>query len=810
MMLLSNADKDVAGTPSANASCFIIDYKDSGKIIYYRYHNGSYTAVNYPASILNQWVDVVWGSNVCHNGSVLKSFAPKNFSDNTATFRLFYARSGMNGLRFKRVQMYDGDDLVRDLWPAVRENGAPCMYDSVTDKCYLNSKTGTFSIGPKSTGYTGAGTVATWSNFSGGRFDADANWSGGAAPADGDTASFDDSSSYAVTFPADVSRATALSITKASGTTTFDTTGASWFIPSASNYGAPLLFDNGQKGAFMVRQGDVANGLMKSENGVFRFTGGDSPQTVFASGAINFHDPAGTTPTTLNTVQPNPELGSLTEFAGGTSRLPNVSLAAASGVTGDGTLRFSGGRHDIFGTVTVKNRKRLGNELALEVTGQGTKVNLLGGYDGYPSGDPTDEGNYKAFHSDAIRVTDGATLTVTGQYFRTLAADFNCLVDRSTLNVDADYFAFGSLYDYSTSFPAWSTYNTNTVVFSDSIVNVGPSVKAVRTSAWDSWGRTRSYSWWHSTNTVFTFAKAVKFMTGRYVFKDCVGIFNGGIDTRQAGVDFVIDGGAFTNHHWSLNSTATLTINGGDHSCTNYMYLCASSGGPTALNIGGGKLTVPREFYFSRVSTGAKTILNLTGGELSTPAPKWAYGGGTLSSTVTMNLLGGVWRVPSIGAGYVRQIYANGGTIQATGASTTFLANNSNASSYLRLGPQGLRIFSDYAVTVAAAFTNVPDAVGLLIKDGSGALTLSGASTHSRTMVTNGVLKFAAAVVSHRGVEVVNGARLDVTGSNGRPILFSLTLGDAASRGELAIDNGVFVTATNFVTAKARIRLTDA
>ena len=149
MMLLSNADKDVAGMPAANASCFIIDYKDSGKIIYYRYHASGYTAVNYSANIQNQWVDVVWGSEVRHNGTLLKSFTTQNFSDNTAKFYLFYARSGMAGLRFKRVRMYDGGTLVRDLRPAVRSNGTACMYDSVTDKCYLNSGTGAFSVGDR-------------------------------------------------------------------------------------------------------------------------------------------------------------------------------------------------------------------------------------------------------------------------------------------------------------------------------------------------------------------------------------------------------------------------------------------------------------------------------------------------------------------------------------------------------------------------------------------------------------------------------------------------------------------------------------
>ena len=709
-------------------------------------------------------------------------------------------------------KLYEGASLLCDFVPCKDANGTGGLYDLVNNKMYYKGGGSAFDLGPEVLDET----AVKWTALGGGNYANPASWEGGAVPGAGDMALFQDTSSYTVSFPVGgLDTRASLFLSKSSGTTTFDASGTWWRMP-ASNDGEggttyepkPIQFRVGTKFPLTLSRAVNGGGVLLLSNGVFSVANGDVFSASFSGGLLNLFDPDASSFAT-NILTFGNEFPAVATFAGTATRLPKVSLLAAKGHTGDTKLRFTSGTNDVFGVITSKNRMALGNEIALEVTGQGTKVNLLGGYDGYPSGNPSEEGNYKAFHSDAIRVTDGATLSATGTYFRTFAADFKLLVDHATLNIDSDYFMLGSPYSIAGS-GHYKGYNTNNVVLSHAALHIGSSVKDNWIGSYDAWGNAKSYTWWCATNTVFDSGRVLQLYEGKYLFKDCVGIFNGGIALKKAGADVLIDGGAFTNNNWSLNSTASLTINGGDHSCTNYMYLCASSGGPTALNIGGGKLTVPREFYFSRVSTGAKTILNLTGGELSTPAPKWAYGGGTLSSTVTMNLLGGVWRVPSIGAGYIRQIYANGGTIQATGASTTFLANNSNASSYLRLGPQGLRIFSDYAVTVAAAFTNAPDAVGLLIKDGSGALTLSGASTHSRTMVTNGVLKFAAAVVSHRGVEVVNGARLDVTGSNGRPILFSLTLGDAASRGELAIDNGVFVTATNFVPAKARIRLTDA
>ena len=148
MMLLSDGDKDVAGMPGTSATCFIVDYKDSAKLIYYRYGATGSTNVTYPESIVDSWVDVVWGKTVSHNGVELATMPDKVFSSNTAKFFIFYARSGMPGVRFKEFKMFDGNELVRDFKPAVMEDGTACMYDTVTQKCYTNNKTGTFSVGP--------------------------------------------------------------------------------------------------------------------------------------------------------------------------------------------------------------------------------------------------------------------------------------------------------------------------------------------------------------------------------------------------------------------------------------------------------------------------------------------------------------------------------------------------------------------------------------------------------------------------------------------------------------------------------------
>ncbi len=736
----------------------------------------------------------------------------------SGSFYLFAMRWGWSpgigsygSYKIYSCKLYEGASLLRDFVPCKDANGTGGLYDLVNNKMYYKGGGSAFDLGPEAVDET----VVKWAALGGGNYANPASWEGGAVPGAGDTAFFQDTSSYTVSFPAGGLDAPAsLLLSKSTGTTTFDASGTWWRMPASDDGEGsttyeqkPLQYRVGTKFPLTRSRAVNGGGVLLLSNGVFSVANGDVFSASFSGGLLNLYDPDASS-IALNTLTLGNEFPAVATFAGSATRLPTMSLQAVKGHTGDTKLRFTSGTNDVFGAVTAKNRLALGNEIALEATGQGTVVNLRGGYDGYPSGNPADEGNYKAFHSDAVRVTDGATLSAAGTHFRTFAADFKLLVDHATLNIDSDYFMLGSPYSIAGS-GHYKGYNTNNVVFSHAAVNIGSSVQANWIGSYDAWGNARSFTWWYATNSVLTSGCTLQLYQGRYHFKDCVGIFNNGIDIKKASTDVVVEGGAFTNSYWNLTSTGSLTINGGDHRI-NKMYLCTASGGPSVLNIAGGRLTVPSEFFFTRISSGGKQTLNLTGGELNTPSPVYVHGGGTLSSTVTVNLLGGVWSVPSIGAGYVRMIHCDGGTIKAKGASTSFFANNTGASSYLRLGPRGLRIHTDYAITVAAAFTNAEDEVGLLIKDGTGALTLSGASTHDRTMVTNGVLKYAAAVASARGVEVVNGARFDATGSNGRPILFSLTLGDATTRGELAIDNGVSVTTTNFIPAKARIRLTDA
>lgn len=44
-------------------------------------------------------------------------------------------------------KIYDNNELVGDLIPALDENGTPCMYDTVSKKTYYNQGTGEFLYG---------------------------------------------------------------------------------------------------------------------------------------------------------------------------------------------------------------------------------------------------------------------------------------------------------------------------------------------------------------------------------------------------------------------------------------------------------------------------------------------------------------------------------------------------------------------------------------------------------------------------------------------------------------------------------------
>ena len=130
-LIRSTGDGDVAGTAVAQAGCFIVDYFDQQRKVYYRYSTGNSVGLNYAESVYNRWIDFEWGATVKHDGVVVGTVSSYDFSANEQTFRLFGGRTALS-CWFKEVWMYDGDELVRHYVPCCeRATCKPGFYDTV-------------------------------------------------------------------------------------------------------------------------------------------------------------------------------------------------------------------------------------------------------------------------------------------------------------------------------------------------------------------------------------------------------------------------------------------------------------------------------------------------------------------------------------------------------------------------------------------------------------------------------------------------------------------------------------------------------
>ena len=149
MMMMNNADTDYLGMPEAKDGCFIVDYHDGGRKLYYRYATSSYimvsgTGIIYPTSLQNAWVDCAWSNVVWHGTDQLYTVPDDvwqgKFAQNKQTFHLFHARK-YGQVRFASVKMYDGDEFVRDFIPA-EIGGVTGLWDRRGRKFYPNKNGG--------------------------------------------------------------------------------------------------------------------------------------------------------------------------------------------------------------------------------------------------------------------------------------------------------------------------------------------------------------------------------------------------------------------------------------------------------------------------------------------------------------------------------------------------------------------------------------------------------------------------------------------------------------------------------------------
>ena len=147
-MMTANNDTDFLGMPTAKDGCFIIDYADGNKKLYYRYSTSGYFAfgaggIDYSqkgGAVQNRWIDFGWSNVVWHGSEKIYEVADSDwqgrFAQNTQEFHLFHARS-FGKIRYSTVKMYDGDELVRD-FIAAEIGGVAGLWDRVERKFYKN------------------------------------------------------------------------------------------------------------------------------------------------------------------------------------------------------------------------------------------------------------------------------------------------------------------------------------------------------------------------------------------------------------------------------------------------------------------------------------------------------------------------------------------------------------------------------------------------------------------------------------------------------------------------------------------------
>jgi autotransporter-associated beta strand protein len=238
------------------------------------------------------------------------------------------------------------------------------------------------------------------------------------------------------------------------------------------------------------------------------------------------------------------------------------------------------------------------------------------------------------------------------------------------------------------------------------------------------------------------------------------------------------------------------------------------TGGAGVLNMNGGSITKlgDNTTHFDIGASGAGTV-NQTNGTITSlvshvwigeaAAGTWNMEGGaaylgvvnisqTGTGSGTLNLDGGLFQVTGIITGNslaISTLNFNGGTLQASSNNVSFLSGLTEAL----VGNGGAVIDSQgYNITIAQALEN--NGSGGLIKNGTGALTLTGANSYTGDTVVNAGSVFTTTESSTRGnVTVADNASFGVTvlSAGAQYSAANVTLGNLAGA-TLNFDLGAF------------------
>ncbi len=238
--------------------------------------------------------------------------------------------------------------------------------------------------------------------------------------------------------------------------------------------------------------------------------------------------------------------------------------------------------------------------------------------------------------------------------------------------------------------------------------------------------------------------------------------------------------------HAGASSSSMFTMNGGkiDASVPSVGMVVGRNGSGNFVQNGGDILL--RQMYLGQVdvSDAAETcVFTQNGGTFTATDAQGitvAYGAGRRARVVlnggeltTRKIAGGKGATAQGGNGWAA-LQANGGTLKASAASTEFVTGLDE----IVLGEDGLTVDTDYDVTIVPALSALADTTGVLVKKGSGVLTLSAAVPQNVAVkVLEGTVRFGASST-----------------------LSSLTLGSAESAGAIALGEDVALSVMGEVT----------
>lgn len=679
--------------------------------------------------------------------------------------------------------------------------------------------------------WTGAGGNTLYSN--------PANWSGDVVPTQGNNGYFASSTTATVTFPEGGYTDMGTTETESQSDITFDVRGSWWLKPANSTWGNPTFRIGGGAHSINIESVNNAKPQMLLSNAVVRAVSTSVDiTTTFQSGLINFYNPNGVLSGNSLVIGHDDKRNHIVRFETGTTSYWNNIDFRAKGPTTN-RVCINGGEHHVYYNFNIANQERAGVTGTWEVAG-GEFITHYFSHIGMVKGRigcvTVSGGKWTAKRDVEIGYSDNAgshgILTIAGGTFEQALADDNSITQTRIGH------QIGNTGVVEITSGRFISTNYQTIV--------GCNQKSV--------ARFNVYG--GQVDTKFFHIASNPSATGSVMVTGGCWTNSGNGTVGQYGFgEMTVSGGSLTWNDWLMVASndkgrGHLTLAGGT---TQFAQILVShyGGGDGVVDVTGGTNR------YNRVQVGSqpniRSLLRISGGTndfyggdgliigSQGGAETYILGGGNhftqirigqssnktdiVSSLVISNgfshvdntinvadnidnsgvleLNGGLLEAKEIrgwagaickGGRGQAHLKANGGTLRALDAASVLVHDFDSAM----LGEHGLTINTAglNLANVPQIFTNQIDANGMLLKVGTGTLTLSGANTHARTIVAEGTVAIASSGTAGNNAIVTNNAMFALVNAAPSLALRTLTLGNTSSAGWLSITPGNTLTIT--------------